>query len=71
MPVFLRLWLGENMGLDCRAGSLGLTIHYESNTTAAVRIVSRYFFNIFVVPFKERERIAKFLQWSDTPTGKM
>ena len=24
-----------------------LTIHYESNTTAAVRIVSRYFFNIF------------------------
>lgn len=47
MPVFLRLWLGGNMGLDWRAGSLGLTIHYESNTTAAVRIVSRYFFNIF------------------------
>lgn len=47
MPVFLRQWLGENMGLDWRAGSLGLTIHYESNTTAAVRIVSRYFFNIF------------------------
>ena len=40
--------LGENMGLDWGAHSCRLTVHYESKTSTAIQIASRFFICIII-----------------------